>query len=155
MRIAIQQRLCVQSEFASHRLLEVTVAHNAPDNLERSSSETWRVSRSGAWASRGFDFQHLISTLILVRQWAGLAPSGYLVPEGVEDCVIESSGCATYIQEKSRKAKTFGSAEVRNLLDAVEAKATGASSGPNVRTAVVLEQPCAEGSAITIDSSCP
>ena len=39
----------------------------------------------GAWTGRGFHYQHLLSTLILVRQWAGLAPPGHLVPEEFED----------------------------------------------------------------------
>ena len=43
------------------------------------SAEIWEKSRGGAWAARGFDYQYMVSTLILVRQWAGLAPSGYLV----------------------------------------------------------------------------
>ena len=51
----------------------------------------WSRTRHGAWAGGGFHYQHLVATLILVRQWAGLAPSGYLVPEGFEDCVIELS----------------------------------------------------------------
>ena len=52
------------------------------DDSENRTIEAWRRSRSGAWAGRGFHYQHSLSTLILVRQWAGLAPSGFLVPEG-------------------------------------------------------------------------
>ena len=61
------------------------------DNIERTILDRWKETRSGAWAGRGFHYQYLFSTLILVRQWAGLAPIGYLVPEGLEDCVVELS----------------------------------------------------------------
>ena len=59
----------------------------SPSNSGPDAIEAWKNSRSGAWAGRGFHYQHLVSTLILIRQWAGLAPSGSLVPEGFEDCV--------------------------------------------------------------------
>ena len=61
------------------------------DNSEEPVSNEWKETRPGAWAGRGFHYQHLFSTLILVRQWAGLAPTGHLVPEGLEDCVVELS----------------------------------------------------------------
>lgn len=32
------------------------------------------------WAGRGLYYQHLVSALILVRQWAGLEPPGLVVP---------------------------------------------------------------------------
>ena len=53
------------------------------NKIKTSSIEAWKKSRSEAWAGRGFHFQHLFSTLVIVRQWAGLAPSGNLVPEGL------------------------------------------------------------------------
>ena len=59
------------------------------NDKKTSSIEAWKNSRSGAWAGRGFHFQHLFSVLVLVRQWAGLAPAGNLVPEGLDDCVVE------------------------------------------------------------------
>ena len=59
------------------------------DNIDEIAQDRWAETRSGAWAARGFHYQHLFSTLILVRQWAGLAPTGNLVPEGEEDCVGE------------------------------------------------------------------
>ena len=81
------------------------------------SLEAWQKSRSGAWAGRGFHYQHLVSALILVRQWAGLEPPGCLVPEGLEDCVLEVSGRRIWIQIKSRKNGTFRDEEVRQILD--------------------------------------
>ena len=114
---------------------------STPDN-QLSESEFWEKSRAGAWAGRGFHYQHLVSTLILVRQWAGLAPTGYLVPEGLEDSVVELTGYRAWIQIKSRKDAPFREAEVRNILDLVDARAGKLPEGPDIRSAVVLEQPC-------------
>ena len=103
--------------------------------------EAWNQSRSGAWAGRGFHYQHLVSVLILVRQWAGLAPPGYLVPEGFEDCVVESSDRRIWIQIKSRRDATFPDAEVREFLAAVDVKTARFKKGAGIRSAVILEQP--------------
>ncbi len=103
--------------------------------------EAWKESRSGAWAGRGFHYQHLVAALILVRQWEGLEPLGYLVPEGLEDCVLELSGRRIWIQIKSRKDATFHDAEVRKILDAVDGMAAKLKSGTEIRSAVILEQP--------------
>ena len=103
--------------------------------------EAWKKSRSGAWAGRGFHYQHLVSALILVRQWAGLEPPGFLVPEGLEDCVLEASGRRIWIQIKSRKNGTFGADEVRQILDAVDGKAAELEYEQAIRSAVILEQP--------------
>ena len=88
--------------------------------------EAWRRTRPGAWAARGFHYQHLVCTLLLVRQWAGLAPSGNLVPEGLEDCVIDLEERSIWLQIKSRKNGQFSVGEVQGFLNAVRLKATGA-----------------------------
>ena len=106
-------------------------------------SESWKESRSGAWAARGFHYQHLVSALILVRQWAGLAPPGTLVPEGFDDCVLESADRRVWIQIKSRRDAPFRKAEVRDMLDAIDTRAAKLPDGPDIRSAVVLERPCA------------
>ena len=100
----------------------------------------WNESRSGAWANRGFHYQHLVISLILVRQWAGLAPTGNLVPEGLEDCVVEISGHLTFIQIKSRKNNKFGEAEVSKYLANVDSKLAKLSDSKANRSAVILEQ---------------
>ncbi len=102
----------------------------------------WKKSRSGAWAGRGYHYQHLVSTLILVRQWAGLAPFGSLVPEGLDDCVIELAGRDIWIQIKSRQDGTFSSTEVQKILDDIDSKAANLRSNSDICTAVVLEQTC-------------
>ena len=79
--------------------------------------------------------------MILVRQWAGLAPLGYLVPEGFDDCVIELRGRRVWIQIKSRKDAGFQDAEVHGILDAADARAARLPDEPNIRSTVILEQP--------------
>ncbi len=114
--------------------------------------EAWKKSRAGAWAARGFHYQHLFSTLILIRQWAGLAPAGNLVPEGLEDCVVEFPDQDLWLQIKSRKEGTFSTTKVQQILESVEAKAN-TISGKTIRKAfVVLEQPCQGLKNIGIDS---
>ena len=124
-------------------------------NLSKSTgydaSEIWKKSRSGAWAARGFDYQYTVSTLILVQQWAGLVPSGHLVPEGIEDCVIELPDRNTWIQIKSRKEGTFSNSETRGFLNDLETKVTLIKNGEEFRTALILEKPCSGISEIGID----
>ncbi|MFJ5535506.1 hypothetical protein KV699_04700 [Vreelandella titanicae] len=105
--------------------------------------DAWSASRSGAWAGRGFHYQHFVSTLILIRQWAGYTPSGYVIPEGLEDSVIEAGGQEFWLQIKSRKDGTFSRNKVESVLAEVEAKAVASKSQTAIRCAVVLEQSCA------------
>lgn len=105
--------------------------------------DAWSTSRSGAWAGRGFHYQHFVSTLILIRQWAGHDPSGYLIPEGLEDSVIEVGSRDFWLQIKSRKDGLFSRKRVENVLAEVEAKAVASKSQTAIRCAVVLEQSCA------------
>ena len=121
------------------------------DDSENRTIEAWRRSRSGAWAGRGFHYQHSLSTLILVRQWAGLAPSGFLVPEGLEDCVVELADNDVWIQIKSRKDGTFSETAVQQILDDLHAKAAAVESIKETRITVVLEQPCPGISGADID----
>lgn len=107
-----------------------------------STIDAWSKSRSGAWAGRGFHYQHFVSTLILIRQWAGYAPSGYLIPEGLEDSVIETGGRELWLQVKSRKDGTFSRQKVENILAEVEVKALASMSKTDIRCAMVLEQSC-------------
>lgn len=123
----------------------------ADDVTEHSALESWRVSRAGAWAGRGFHYQHLFSTLILIRQWAGLAPSGFLVPEGFQDCVVEFTGHDVWVQIKSRKEGPFRKTEAQKILASVEAKAAGAKRSSSIQSAVILEQPCSGISEVGID----
>ncbi len=117
-----------------------------------SSIEAWKKSRSGAWAGRGFHFQHLFSALVLVRQWAGLAPAGKLVPEGLEDCVVELPEEEYWLQIKSRKEGIFRDAEVIKILQEVSSKASSVQKTGGRKIFAVLEQPCSEINSIDIDN---
>lgn len=109
--------------------------------MEDTVTNRWKNSRSGAWAGRGFHYQHLFTTLILIRQWAGLAPAGLIVPEGLEDCVIELPQCEVWIQIKSRENGTFSEVEVNSFLGEIARKADLVK---NIKKKLVLglEQPC-------------
>ena len=112
------------------------------DKNKETESTMWASSRRGAWSGRGFHYQHLFSTLILVRQWAGLAPAGYLVPEGKEDCVVELSERNVWVQIKSRKSGAFSKRGVEEILADVKQKADRTSNQKTTQCAVGLEQPC-------------
>lgn len=100
----------------------------------------WKKSRHGAWAGGGFHYQHLISTLILVRQWAGLAPTGYLVPEGLDDCVIELPQQRIWLQVKSRNKGVFSETEVGNIFTSIDKKAALLNEDGPTSSVVVLNQ---------------
>jgi hypothetical protein len=114
---------------------------NTGDKTEHSSIEAWKTSRAGAWAGRGFHYQHLISTLILIRQWAGFAPAGFLVPEGLEDCVFELADRNIWLQVKSRKEGTFRNTEVQEFLETARTKAAATKDTEENSVAVALERP--------------
>jgi len=113
--------------------------------------DAWKQTRSGAWAGRGFHFQHLFSTLILIRQWAGLSPSGNLVPEGLEDCVVELPSEEFWIQVKSRKEGGFSEGEVNKILKEVTGKESNVQNTGNRKVILVLERPCPSRKCETID----
>ena len=121
------------------------------DNLDKAIRDGWNKTRSGAQAGRGFRYQHLFSTLILIRQWAGLAPNGYLVPEGLEDCVVELSDCDVLIQIKSRKNGTFSTGEVKSIFEKLRHKATLVGNQKAARLVVGLERPCSAVSKYGMD----
>jgi len=116
-----------------------------------SAKEKWKGSRHGAWSGRGFHYQYLISTLLLIRQWAGLAPSGCLVPEGLEDCVVELAERDIWLQIKSRKDGAFSDTEVETIVNATRANAAAVNGGKKNHTAVVLEHPRTGRSEAGID----
>lgn len=71
-----------------------------PDSSVRLIDE-WSGTRSGAWASRGFDFQHTVAAWLAARLIAGDLQARALVPEGFEDITIESE-TSRHVQVKSR-----------------------------------------------------
>lgn len=63
--------------------------------------DEWSGTRSGAWASRGFDFQHTVAAWLAARLIASDLQAEALVPEGLEDITIESEA-SRHVQVKSR-----------------------------------------------------
>ena len=112
------------------------------DRDNEAVSNMWKKTRHGAWSGRGFHYQHLFSTLVLVRQWAGLAPVGCLVPEGQEDCVVELPDRHFLIQIKSKRVGTFSKNCVHKILAEVKQKSDRTSNQKTTQFAVGLEQPC-------------
>ena len=104
--------------------------------------DLWEQTRSGAWSGRGFHYQHLFSTLILIHQWAGRVPTGNLVPEGQEDCVVELPDRNIWIQIKSRKSRAFSKRELEEISADIKRKADRTNSQKATQLAVGLEQPC-------------
>lgn len=124
---------------------------NSEDQTKHSMREFWKKSRSGAWAGRGFHYQYLFSTLILIRQWAGLTPSGFLVPEGLEDCVLEFTNKSVFLQIKSRLYGSFTKTEVLDILNNVNDKILKIKGNQQIQAAVILEQPCSGVNEVGID----
>ena len=122
-----------------------------PNNIDEAIRGEWKKTRSGAWAGRGFHYQYLFSTLILVRQWAGLAPNGYLVPEGLEDCVVESSECDVWIQIKSKGNGTFSEGEVKDVFEKLRQKTVHIGNQKATQLVVGLERPCSTVSEYGVD----
>lgn len=63
----------------------------------------WAASRSGAWAGRGFHFQHAVGAWLAAKVGAGLIEA-VVVPEGFEDVSLEGVGgeAPWHVQAKSR-----------------------------------------------------
>ena len=110
-----------------------------PDNSDLSIA--WKKSRSGARAGRGFHYQYLVSVALLIRQWAGLFPTAYIVPEGLDDCVIELEEHEIWVQIKSKESGIFGKTEVEKHLDKIDSQVASSGSKKKIYTSIVLEQP--------------
>ena len=112
------------------------------ENNDETVLDRWAKTRAGAHAGRGFHYQHLFSTLILVRQWAGLAPTGNLVPEGEEDCVVELPKRDVWIQIRSRQKGRFSLGEVQTVIKDLRRKEASVASQKAKLFVVGLEQTC-------------
>lgn len=69
-------------------------------NEERLIDE-WGRTRGGAWASRGFDFQHSVTAWLAAKMLSNSMNIHRLTPEGFEDASIESD-VQRHVQIKSR-----------------------------------------------------
>jgi hypothetical protein len=102
--------------------------------------EQWSESRRGAWAGRGFHFQHLVTVLLILRQWAGEVPHGGIVPEGLDDCVLEQPGYGVWIQIKSRHEGVFRAKEASDILVNAQKKIENLKTDERFRVIVCFEQ---------------
>ncbi|MFS2318914.1 hypothetical protein RMQ97_13335 [Maricaulis sp. D1M11] len=102
--------------------------------------DEWQKSRRGAWAARGFHYQHLVTVLLIVRQWLGQLPPSDTVPEGLDDCVLEHSDSVTWVQIKSRLEGAFRSNEADAILEKGNAKLRKLQLENGARSVVVFEQ---------------
>lgn len=103
------------------------------------SNEMWKKSRSGAWAGRGFHYQHLVISHLLVEQWAGLRSPSIVVPEGLEDCVLEGKEHSIWLQIKSKSSGTIGKTQLNNYLHKVQIKASELAHFENIKSAIITE----------------
>lgn len=106
-----------------------------------SAEKRWSESRSGGWAARGFHYQHLVTTLVLAKQWAGEISPGKLVPEGLEDCNIEMTAQSVFLQVKSKFEGEFSDSKVNSVMQEVIEKASIISGDLPQRRVICLEKP--------------
>lgn len=91
-------------------------------NVSQNKLNAWTSSRSGAWAGRGFHYQHLIIAYLVIRQWCGDDPAGTITPEGLEDCVIELPDREIWVQIKSRHDGEFADREFEAIYSKLQSK---------------------------------
>ena len=102
----------------------------------------WEGTRSGAWAGRGFYFQHAVGAWLAASVAAGRV-NARVVPEGFEDVSLEdmAGGASLHVQAKSR-GEASGLFTVHeaatHILDAWEKHLDRAE--PGAKLAVVFER---------------
>ena len=113
--VAGRRRRRQRSRGARQRAADVDVgqpaAGSAPDGEDAASGDSngehdealWGASRSGAWAGRGFHFQHAVGAWLAAKVGAGLIEA-VVVPEGFEDVSLEGvrGEAPWHVQAKSR-----------------------------------------------------
>lgn len=86
-----------------------------------SQAALWVASRAGARAGRGFRFQDLVATLVVLRLWSEGDATAVVTPEGFDDISVQSSSGSFFIQVKSRResAGDFAPTDLRKDLRSV------------------------------------
>lgn len=81
----------------------------------------WVSSRAGARAGRGFRFQDLVATLVVLSLWSEGDGTAVVTPEGYDDISVQSSSGSFFIQVKSRRegAGDFAPADLRKDLRSI------------------------------------
>lgn len=103
--------------------------------------QQWVKTRSGAWAARGFHYQHLVGSLIAIRQWAGDYPNGILIPEGLEDYHLELTEITVYLQIKSKASGNFSQTKANSVMAEIVEKSDKLEDKNTKCRVLCLEQP--------------
>ena len=111
-----------------------------------SQAALWVASRAGARAGRGFRFQDMVATLVVLRLWSEGDATALVTPEGYDDISVQSSSGAFLIQVKSRRdsAGDFAATDLRKDLRSVaKAWVKRRDAGLPATTTLLLERPVA------------
>mgnify|MGYP003561721185 CR=1 FL=1 len=106
--------------------------------------EIWWKTRHGARASRGFRYQDAVTAMLMLRVWQGAFPGATVVPEGLDDVVIETPAGASLLQVKSKapSAVAFTATKLAEFNAQMDERVTlYANAGVDViSTQLVLER---------------
>ncbi len=129
------------------RRQSITLANPASTTLPTDpQAALWVASRAGARAGRGFRFQNLVATLVVLRLWSEGDATAVVTPEGYDDISVQSSSGSSFIQVKSRResAGDFEATDLRKDLRSVaKAWVKRRDAGLSAATILLLERPVA------------
>lgn len=81
-----------------------TLPPPSPASLSTEPQTTlWAISRAGARAGRGFRYQNMVATLVVLRLWSEGDATALVTPEGYDDISVQSLSGSFFIQVKSRR----------------------------------------------------
>ena len=117
--------------------------------MNRTIEALWKESRAGARAGSGFRFQDAAAVAVAVDCWLGVLEGSAIVPEGLDDFVIESHARTTFVQVKSKIADEakFTPAELNSIfLRAPEFSSL--PSGLEIARVVIIDRPFVDESNV-------
>jgi hypothetical protein len=107
-------------------------------------AELWRKTRAGARAGRGFRYQDAAAAWLATLAWQGDVVWTRLIPEGVDDIVLDGLDVEIRAQLKSKhdSQDVFSQAEVaKHLAKSVSDLPPNWREDSRLRLALVLERP--------------
>ena len=110
--------------------------------MKRPNEELWAETRHGAWSGKGYRYQDRFISLLLIKQWAGQIPNGYIIPEGFEDVVLELENREIWVQIKSLKSGSFSVKEVESIHKDIDDKIARLTNEKTFEVAIGLQRPC-------------
>lgn len=116
-----RRRAAAQERRSQKREAPPSVSPATTSEPTDSQAALWSASRAGARAGRGFRFQDLVATLIVLRLWSEDDATAIVTPEGFDDISVQSASGSCFIQVKSRResAGDFEPTELRRDLRSV------------------------------------